>query len=60
MKASEYVEKLTQLIAEHGDKDVYMCGSYGYRAPRGPLYIKEGHKETEFHFHEPDDYINIL
>ena len=60
MKASEYVEQLTQLIAEHGDKDVYILGSYSYQKPLGPHYVKEGHKESEFRFlHEPDDYIKI-
>lgn len=60
MKASEYVEQLTQLIKEHGDKEVYILGSYWYSTPCGPHYVKDGHKETEFRFlHEPDDYIKI-
>lgn len=60
MKASEYIEKLKQLIEEYGDKDIYELGSYRYQEPIGPFYRKLANKSPEYSFlHEPDDYIRL-
>ena len=60
MKASEYIKQLTQLIEEHGDKDVYVLGSYLFEEAHGPRYVSDGDKRREYAFlHEPDDYIYL-
>ena len=56
MKASEYIARLQQLIAEHGDLDmVYICDDCYYDSDtdqlEGPCYVnKENCQDFSFHF----------
>lgn len=43
MKASEYIEKIRELIEKHGDVEVLADGEFHLETARGPVWGAERH-----------------